>query len=445
MTRMLLLFALLCSFQLAAQLPKGDRILAWQVDQAENNDYDSAFLYAQNACMESIHLAVSWSTIESNSGNFDAGAIAGIFDVANIYYPAFGTKVELQLATINTVAKETPADLINTDFDDPLMVNRFKTFLDTVFAHIPDMELSALNIGNEHDIYFGGNATAYSQYKSFLNEIVPYAKQLYFNLHGTNLKVGTTFTFDGLIDTSSALLCQSVNDSLDIVSTTYYPLNSDYTMEDPSIVSSDFGSLVTLYPNINQPIYFAECGYSSGALCNSSEAKQAEFYQHVFSAWDTYQDNIKYLTIFKSTDWSQASIDTFEIYYGISDPIFLEYLATLGVRNWEGDGSNKLAYGTILCELEARNWCSVTCLDASTSSLENSVKLSLHPNPVTDLLFIESEMAVESIQISTLNGTIVQNSIQNQIDVSSLTPGVYIATIQTKNKRIARKKFIKSP
>lgn len=49
-------------------------------------------------------------------------------------------------------------------------------------------------------------------------------------------------------------------------------------------------------------------------------------------AWDTYYDNIKYLTIFKITDWSADMIDYFENYYGVGDNIFLEYLATQGIR-----------------------------------------------------------------------------------------------------------------
>jgi hypothetical protein len=209
-TTILLFFSFL-TINAYAQLSKGDRILAWQVDMAQNNNYDSAYAYAQTGCMESIHLTFAWSSIEPSTGNFDASYISNVLDIADIYYPAYGTKVELQIPTMNTNVKVTPTDLVSTDFDDIIMINRFKTLLDTLFTHIPNLQLSALNIGNESDIYMGTDATQYNQYKTFIDSIVPYAKQLYFNLHGTDLRVGTTFTYDGLVGTSTASLCQTVN------------------------------------------------------------------------------------------------------------------------------------------------------------------------------------------------------------------------------------------
>ena len=76
--------------------------------------------------MESIHLTFAWSSIEPNAGNFDANYINNILDIADIYYPAYGTKVELQIPTMNTNVKVTPTDLVSTDFDDLTMINRFK-------------------------------------------------------------------------------------------------------------------------------------------------------------------------------------------------------------------------------------------------------------------------------------------------------------------------------
>ena len=108
--------------------------------------------------MESIHLTFAWSSIEPTSGLFDSNYISNVLDIANIYYPAYGTKVELQIPTMNTNVKVTPTDLISIDFDDIIMINRFKTLLDTLFTHIPNVQLSALNIGNESDIYMGSNA-----------------------------------------------------------------------------------------------------------------------------------------------------------------------------------------------------------------------------------------------------------------------------------------------
>jgi hypothetical protein len=416
------------------QLAKGDRILAWQVDVAEDNNYDLAFANAQNACMESAHLFTTWGTVEPTQGNYDASFIASFFDVINIYYPVTGVEVELQLAPVNTNVLELPSDMLGISLDDPIVINQFKSLLDTVFAHIPDLTLSSLNIGNESDIYFGSNASLYAEYKTFLDSVVPYAQQLYFNLHGSNLKVGTTLTFHGLTDPVQGPLCATLNAGLDIVTTTYYPLNPDFTMKNPNVVSSDFGALVAAYPSTSQPIYFAECGYSSSADCNSSEAQQAQFYQEVFSAWDTYYDNIKYLTIFKTNDWSQADVDVFAQYYGIATLEFKEYLRTLGVRNWDGSGTKKLAYDQILCEVADRGWCSATCPNIGLSEVDSQSTLMCFPNPTNNQItfkgsFVPNEVfdIVDLLGRSFIESTEITyyNLSELTIDISHLPAGSY--------------------
>lgn len=443
MKNLLLLLLNLIIINTYAQLPKGDRILAWQVDMAQNNNYDSAYYYAKNGCMESIHLFFPWSTIEVTNGDFDSTYMANTLDLLNIYHPIMGVKAELQIAPVNTVAKETPSDLLLVDFDDPIMINRFKIFLDTLFTHIPDLELSALNIGNEADIYWGTDPTKYSQYKVFLDSIVPYAKQLYFNLHGTNLKVGTTFTFNGLTSASTSALCQSVNDSLDIIALTYYPINSNFTMESPTVVNSDFASLVGIYSDTLQPIYFVECGYSSSDTCNSSELQQSQFYQNVFSAWDTYYDNIKYLTIFKTTDWSQQEVNDFALYYGISDNIFLEYLRTLGVRTWDNDGTNKSAYETILCELSDRVWCLVNCGITGINDNAEISNIQIFPNPTNGLINIDTENPIKQVYLYNSIGSLSLVPENTTFNISELPNGIYYISIEFESGKIEMKKLIK--
>jgi len=439
----ILLLLSLFTINTYAQLPKGDRILAWQVDMAQNNNYDSAYAYAQTGCMESVHLTFAWSSIEPSTGNFDASYISNVLDIADIYYPAYGTKVELQIPTMNTNVKVTPTDLVSTDFDDIIMINRFKTLLDTLFTHIPNVQLSALNIGNESDIYMGTDAIQYNQYKTFLDSIVPYAKQLYFNLHGTDLKVGTTFTYDGLVGASTSSLCQTVNNGLDIIALTYYPLNPDFTMESPSVVNSDFSSLVGIYSDTLQPIYFAECGYASSDSCNSSYALQAQFFQNVFTSWDTYYDNIKYLTLFKTTDWSQQEVNDLGIFYGITDIIFLEYLRTLGVRTWDNDGTNKPAYETILCELNARGWCSVNCIITGIDEKVNINTVRIYPNPNNGLINIATEKTIEKVKIYNSIGELSLISDKNTIVINELSNGIYYLSIQFETGEIERKKLMK--
>ena len=420
-----------------AQQPRGDRQLTWVVDMTENENYDSAMRYALAACMESIHLAQNWSALESDSGNFDFT----LLDVANIYYPAFNVEVELQIATINTVAKETPADLLSTAFDHPAMIHRFKILLDSIFEHIPDVKLTSLNIGNEHDVFMGIDAGQYAAYKTFLDSVVPYAKQKYMALHGEALDCGTTFTHSGLTSTATKSLCKTVNQGLDIIAVTYYPLNNNFTMKDPTVVGSDFNVLVQNYSDTTQPIHFVECGYSSSSVCNSSLQKQSDFYKNVFEAWDDLRANIKNISVFKSTDWSGSRIQTYKDYYGIQDTIFGEYLRTLGVRTWHGNGTNKLAYNTIKCELAKRNWCNVTCPNVSIHPIE-SLDIKLFPNPTSGQLTVETVRPIRTVKIYNSFGVLIDTAESKQINVFDLNPGVYYLEIELNRMRIV-KKFIK--
>lgn len=444
MIRLLLpIILLLFSFSLFSQTPKGDRILAWQVDATENEDYDMAFGFARNACQESTHLSVTWSGLEPEAGTFDAEFIVNRLDIANIYFPLNDTKVEFQFSITNTTTREVPEDLEAVDFSDPLMISRFKTAVDTIFAHIPDIELSAFNIGNETDILFGLDEDQYNDYRIFLDSVVPYVKSAYYDLYETEILVGTTFTLEGLTDPSRAALCKHVNENLDIVSVTYYPLNPDFTMASPEVVEEDFDALVEQYSDTEHLIYFAECGYASSETCNSSEELQAQFYSEVFTVWDKHYDKIKYLTIFKSSDWSSEAVELFGEYYGIDDPIFLEYLRTLGVRTWNGDGTNKLAYEFILCELEARDWCDVDCGLTGIENLTGSSSVQLYPNPSENFVTVKSPEKINTVTLYNSTGSRIIATAETTIDVTQLPNGIYFLTIELNNGQTLRRKFSK--
>ena len=440
----LLQLSLFTIININAQSPKGDRILAWQVDMAENNRFDSAYSYAQVACIESIHFAFSWNLMEPTSGTFDQTFLNNTLGISNTYFTALGIKLELNIPTMNTVTKDVPSDLLNVDFDDPVMINRFKIILDTIFGRLPNLELTALNIGNESDIFMGADAIQYNAYKTFLDSVVPYAKTLYFNIHNDSLKVGTTLTHAGLINPTKASLCHLLNSDLDIVSTTYYPLNNDFTMKPPTVVDADFSDIVAEYPDTIQPIYFVECGYSTSAICNSSENLQSEFFKNVFTAWDTYQNNIKYLTIFKTTDWSLSTVEDLAIQFGITDTIFKEYLRTLGVRTFLGNGTNKIAYQTILCELNARGWCATNCITTRINEEIEVNTFKIYPNPTNGQVNISTNTAIKKINIYNSLGKLYLSVDDNSFNISEFPNGIYYLSIQFKTGSITVKKLVKN-
>ena len=444
MKNLFLLFVFLFSFTaLHSQLPKGDRILSWHVDMSENGSYDSAMSYARRACLESTPLFFTWRSLEDSAGVFNSSLMNQTLRIANFYYPFFGIPVELQLAPINTVRREVPADLENLPFDDPRMIKRFKTLLDTVFSRLPDLTLTSLSIGNESDGFLGTDLQAYLEYKSFLDSVIPYAKNRYRALHGEELLTGTTFMFSGLVGPAKKSLCKLVNAGRDFIAVTYYPLNPDFTMKPPAVVFDDFDKITTEYSDTATPIHFVECGYSSSAVCNSSEALQADFYRNVFSAWDQHADRIRLIAIVKLTDWSQAVVDQLADYYGLPNlESFKEYLRTLGVRTYPGDGKNKAAYEAILCELAARNWCAVSCKATGVESLQKR-DAGLYPNPVNSILHLSGDAAVAAWYLYHANGQLLLSGNKKDIDFSAFSPGFYLLEVEYADGEIIRRKIIK--
>jgi hypothetical protein len=133
---------------------------------------------------------------------------------------------------------------------------------------------------------------------------------------------------------------------------TYYPLNADFSVREPQVVHEDFAKLVELFPS--KPIYILEAGYPSSPLLGSSEAKQADFVQEIFKAWDTYIGHIKLLDFLWLHDIPPAVVEELGDYYGLRDETFLAYLATLGLRTFEGQ--DKEAFRVLSLEAESRGW-----------------------------------------------------------------------------------------
>ena len=436
MKKAILLVCIILSFSNAnAQLPAGDRIMAFQVDMAENNNYDSAYNYALDACMQSVHHAFSWKAMEPEPGNI-SGPVFDLLDIVNIYHPAFGIKVEYNIPVVNTVTREVPDDLEEIPFSDPIMIARFKALLDSIFSKLPDVELSALTIGNESDIFWGTDEAKYLDFKIFLDSVSVYAKTLYFDMHGTELKIGTTLTHEGLVNPAISAYCQQLNSDVDVISVTYYGIDQNMMVIPPADVNAEFGELVALYSDTSKPIYLVECGFPESTVNGSSLELQRQFIKNVFLAWDTFSDNIKYVSFFKTTDWSQAQVDTLAIYYGLQDnEIFKEFLRTLGLRTYPGDGINKPAYEQLKCELAARDWCATDCNPVGIEEINDRKNpFAVFPNPSSDFIIIfnnSNDNKSYDFSIVDLNGRMLYaekeiNSPEYTLNIEFLSPGIYL-------------------
>ena len=327
-------------------VPRGGRRLEIDITDAENGDYNQSIALVKDAGAESVSLSVFWDEIEISPGTFAPDP--NWLEIANLFYPGQGLQVSLVISVLDTTAARLPSDLVGKSFTDPEVINRFRALLDYIKSQVPDLKLSSLAIGNEIDGVLGNNSKDWDDYRAFFTPAAEYARILW-----PGVPVGTKIMFNGLIGPSSDF-AKKLNQDTDVVMVTYYPLAGDFTVKDPDSVLEAFDQIASMYPE--NEIHIAEIGYPTSEKNNSSPEKQAAFIHNMFSAWDEHASQITVLSFVWLTDLPQTSVTEYEEYYGFDDPAFAEFLRTLGLRTYPGNGEDKVGYETFLTEAHLRGW-----------------------------------------------------------------------------------------
>jgi len=441
-----LLPLMLMSLQVRAQITPSDNIISVDITMPQNisYNYDSCFISCLNIGMRETGLHFLWkSSIETSPGVFNLSD----FDIANEYYPGYQVSVNLAIDPIETNVNELPSDINTLPFNDTTVIKRFKTLLDSVFKHIPNLTLSSLVIGSETDAYLGTDSTRWAQYTNFFSIVSAYAKTL-----RPGLQVACETTYGGMTGAASKYI-QAINVYSDYIGVSYYPLNPDYTAEPTEIVKTDFSNVVLQYPS--KPVYYYQLGYPSGKSCNSSELQQSQFIQQVFQTWDIYAGHIKMINFEWLHDISYTSVEYYSNYYGVSDTVFLAYLGSLGLQTWNGNGTNKPAFIELECEAKQRgyNALPVNCSNSGTEILNNfpdNPIMILYPNPVQNNLTVETSFDLINAEIRIYNLLGLEEKdirdVQGKtinIEISDLPNGIYYLNLYYDNQCIV-KYFIKS-
>ena len=79
---------------------------------------------------------------------------------------------------------------------------------------------------------------------------------------------------------------------------------------------------------------------------------------------------------------------------------------------------------------------------ATSDFNSNNLKFNLYPNPATDILNIAMETELKSIEIYSLLGQKVFSTNKNQIDVSSLSKGMYMVRVEDVNNGVSMQKLV---
>ncbi|MFQ6121108.1 MAG: hypothetical protein ACE5KE_14630 [Methanosarcinales archaeon] len=120
---------------------RGDRLLGISITEGSVG-FDKSFAMAQDVGIQFIELPLNWDEIETSPGKYGNQFL----NIANSYYPSVNTKVLLTINPIDTNTLHLPTDLIDKDFDDPEVIERYKRLMDYVFSQIPDLDLIAVSL-----------------------------------------------------------------------------------------------------------------------------------------------------------------------------------------------------------------------------------------------------------------------------------------------------------
>jgi len=80
---------------------------------------------------------------------------------------------------------------------------------------------------------------------------------------------------------------------------------------------------------------------------------------------------------------------------------------------------------------------------SSSDFNQNNLKVAMYPNPVNDVLNIEIENEIKSIEIYNIQGQKVLQSSNKQIETNSLNSGIYMVRVEDVNGAVATQKLMK--
>lgn len=243
--------------------------------------------------------------------------------IANVVYPSERLQLTLNIAVIDTVTDRRPVALQQKAFSDPEVIAAFESFVNDVLAAMPDVTLTSIGVGNEVDAYL--DDATYDEYAVFFAAASDTLHRL-----APEVPVGVTMTWDGLQDDTRA---QSLADLGDVWMINHYPLTPEFQTRDPRNTAADLSDMIAMAGR--KQVLLTETGYPSGG-CGASEAMQLAYFQQVLQFADANSQSMPLVTLVWLHDLNQDAVTGYAQYYSQSSECFADYLATLGMRSYQG-------------------------------------------------------------------------------------------------------------
>lgn len=279
------------------------------------------FLYAMR---EQIRMGLDGGAISLKWDEYEAQGPKSFEDaVGGLKF--MGQEAIVTIATLDTIKRRLPADLTEKKWNDPEVLRRWEAFLRGLTPKLGP-RVKWLSLGNEVDGYLASKPEEVEAYRRFLSAGRKVVKSL-----RPELQVGVTVMSTASTDNPD--LARRLQEGMDVAVMTYYPLD-DLKVRDPLSVSKDLDRMVALAAG--KPLVFQEIGYPASERVESSPSLQEKFVRAVFAKLDTLGDKVPLAVYFLQSDFTPDLLKALEGYYGVSDPRFLAFLGSLGLKDSSG-------------------------------------------------------------------------------------------------------------
>lgn len=341
----------------ADPVARGARVLAIDVNQSQSGDYAAAWALATACGIQNVGLSFDWTQFESGAPGTFADT-NGWLTIADAFYSAQGATLTLTLRPLHNAVKPVPSDLAATPFDDTshTMATRFCALLDWVMGRLPNVTIEALVIGSEYDVYLNAHPAEWSDYGAFMYRVIAHIRGSSYSARIP--RIAAEATFDGY--TAQPAAVSAINGLCDVAGVSYYAVGAGFVVKDQATVRADLDSLLA-FSSPTKPLCFYQFGCPSawrdgGGTVHDRSAEQAAFIRTAFAFWDTNPDEVRLLDFTWMHDLSPSELAAQSAYFGLSDPAFVTFLGSLGLRTYAGAGAAKPAWTALRQETAVRGW-----------------------------------------------------------------------------------------
>jgi hypothetical protein len=292
-----------------------------------NEGYDSRsvqarFRQAREAGINFIYISPKWNEIETGREKYRLNDVQyQIGEAVQENLPAI-----LHIRVIDTNQRAMPADLMGQPFDAEETGARLDRLLDAVLPRLKG-RVKYFLVGNEIDAYFNQHP---GEVQAFARLVARAGAHIRGRVPDAQISVSTTLA--GIEDSPRL---RPILDQTAFFALTYYPLNPDFVVRDPSAVNTDFPRIMEAAGS--KQIFLQEVGYPTSATNGSSEEKQAEVFSRVLDRVASDPGRFIGVNFTFMSDFSDSLVKSFSAYYRMPGADrFASFLKTLGMFDDQG-------------------------------------------------------------------------------------------------------------